>query len=134
MITVRRKYKPENTFLKDFWVGKNKTQELFVKTNIYFPKNIDKELINSLWSLDICHIDDTSCIKITLETLALKVYEVKEITEEWEFFKASPNFYVMEDGIDLHKILRGTPCFLLKEDFEIASNRKTVSKTISYSL
>lgn len=129
MKTVRRKYRPEDTFLKDFWIEKNKTQELYVKTDVYFPDNIDKELINNLWNIENCYIDNVSCIKITIETLALKVYEVQEITEEWEFFKASPNFYVMEDGIDIHKILRGIPCFLLKENFEIASNRKTVSKT-----
>lgn len=125
MITVRRKYKSEDTFFKDSKYEK----EEFVKTDIYFPENIDRELIYNLWNPEACHIGKSKCLKITLNTLALKLYEVQEITDEWEFFKASQNFYVMEDGIDIHKILRGIPCFLLKEDFEIASNRKTVSKT-----
>lgn len=125
MITVRRKYKSEDTFFKDSKYEK----EEFVKTDIYFPENIDRELIYNLWDLEACQIGKNKCLKITLNTLALKLYEVQEITDEWEFFKASQNFYIMEDGIDIHKILRGIPCFLLKEDFEIASNRKTVSKT-----
>lgn len=130
MITIRRRYKPEETFFDDYYFQDRKYEkEIFVKTNIYFPENIDNQLIYNLWNLKACHIGKSKCLKITLNTLALKVYEVQEITEEWEFFKGSPNFYVMEDGIDIHKILRGTPCFLLKDDFEIASNRKTVSKT-----
>lgn len=125
MITIRRKYEPEDTFLGDlYFKGRKYENEKFVRTDIYFPENIDRNLVYNLWNLKSCRIGKTNCLRITLDSLALRKYEVEEITEEWDIFKASANFFFIEDGIDIHRVLRGVPCFLLKMDFEIVQNRR----------
>ncbi len=105
---------------KGFGWQQKVTRYKSVRTNVYFPGNLDEDIVAILEEISRTTIDpDQPVISINITVNVPQVITVEEVPDEFDLIDDADNYYLLLDGKVIRRQLEGIPCLLAKSDFEL---------------